>query len=44
MRIVPWTVNDPREMHALLEVGVDGIVTDEPALLREVLRPLAAAA
>jgi glycerophosphoryl diester phosphodiesterase len=36
MRIVPWTVNDPHEMHALIEVGVDGIVTDEPALLRAV--------
>ena len=33
MRIVPWTVNDPREMRALLDVGVDGIVTDDPALL-----------
>jgi glycerophosphoryl diester phosphodiesterase len=38
MRIVPWTVNDPREMHALVELGVDGIVTDEPALLAQVLR------
>jgi glycerophosphoryl diester phosphodiesterase len=36
MRIVPWTVNDPREMRALIELGVDGIVTDEPALLRSV--------
>ena len=36
LRIVPWTVDDPREMHALLELGVDGIVTDEPALLAEV--------
>jgi glycerophosphoryl diester phosphodiesterase len=44
MRIVPWTVNDPREMHALIELGVDGIVTDEPALLRAVLEPVALAA
>jgi glycerophosphoryl diester phosphodiesterase len=44
MRIVPWTVNDPREMHALIELGVDGIVTDEPALLHAVLAPQAAAA
>ena len=36
MRIVPWTVNDPREMHALIELGVDGIVSDDPALLRAV--------
>jgi glycerophosphoryl diester phosphodiesterase len=39
MRLVPWTVNDPREMRALIELGVDGIVTDEPELLREVLAP-----
>jgi glycerophosphoryl diester phosphodiesterase len=37
MRVVPWTVNDPREMHALIELGVDGIVTDAPALLHGVL-------
>jgi glycerophosphoryl diester phosphodiesterase len=37
MRVVPWTVNDARELHALLELGVDGIVTDQPALLREIV-------
>jgi len=36
MRVVPWTVNDPREMRALIDIGVDGIATDEPALLRSV--------
>ncbi len=44
MRVVPWTVNDPREMQALVELGVDGIVTDEPELLHDVLRPLGLAA
>jgi glycerophosphoryl diester phosphodiesterase len=37
MRIVPWTVNDERDMRALIELGVDGIGTDEPGLLRAVL-------
>jgi glycerophosphoryl diester phosphodiesterase len=37
MRVVPWTVNDEREMRALIELGVDGIGTDEPGLLRSVL-------
>lgn len=37
MRVVPWTVNDVRMMAALIDLGVDGLVTDEPALLREVV-------
>src|SRR5215211_4496504 len=41
MRVVPWTVNDPREMRALIDIGVDGIATDEPALLRSVATPAA---
>lgn len=32
-----WTVNAPRDMHRLLEWGVDGIVTDRPDLLAAVL-------
>jgi glycerophosphoryl diester phosphodiesterase len=33
-----WTVNDPAEMRRLLQLGVDGIVTDRADLLRDVLR------
>ena len=36
LRIVPWTVNDVRRMADLVDLGVDGLVTDEPALAREV--------
>ena len=32
-----WTINDPDEMRLLIELGVDCIMTDDPALLREVL-------
>ncbi len=31
-----WTIDDADEMHALLDIGVDGIMTDRPAVLREV--------
>lgn len=33
-----WTVNDPAQMSRLIAAGVDGIMTDAPALLRDVLR------
>ncbi|KGM02847.1 glycerophosphodiester phosphodiesterase family protein, partial [Cellulomonas cellasea] len=33
-----WTVNDPAQMRALLDLGVDGLVTDRADLLRDVLR------
>jgi glycerophosphoryl diester phosphodiesterase len=32
-----WTVNDPVRMEALLDLGVDGIMTDSPGDLRQVL-------
>jgi glycerophosphoryl diester phosphodiesterase len=32
MRVIPWTVNDPKEMVALKGMGVDGFITDYPNL------------
>ena len=40
MRIVPFTVNDPDRMRELVQMGVDGIITDRPATLRSVCKEL----
>ena len=33
LRVIPWTVNDPRAWETLMAWGVDGITTDDPAAL-----------
>jgi glycerophosphoryl diester phosphodiesterase len=37
MAVHAWTVDDPADMRRLLRLGVDGIVTDRPDLLKAVL-------
>ena len=32
-----WTINEPDEMTRLLDLGVDGLVTDFPGRMRELL-------
>ena len=38
VRVIPWTVNDPEDWRRLLDWEVDGITTDFPDLLADVLR------
>lgn len=37
MKVVPWTVNNEKDMNMLLDMGVDGIISDKPWLLKQVL-------
>ncbi|HUH94662.1 MAG TPA: glycerophosphodiester phosphodiesterase [Casimicrobiaceae bacterium] len=37
LKVLPWTVNDPFEMRRLIDLGVDGIITDYPDRLRAVM-------
>jgi glycerophosphoryl diester phosphodiesterase len=37
LQVHVWTVNTVAEMNRLLDMGVDGIITDRPDLLKEVL-------
>ena len=36
-KLYVWTVNDPFQMSAMISKGVDGLITDEPALARRVI-------
>lgn len=37
LRVVVWTVNDESRMRELIRMGVDGIITDYPDMLRKVM-------
>lgn len=37
LKVLAWTVNDAPRMEALIDLGVDGIVTDRPDRLRSVM-------
>lgn len=43
-RVVPWTTNDVEKMREQIRMGVDGIITDRPDILQQVLKEERAAA
>ena len=38
LQVHVWTINDESTMHGLLDLGVDGLMTDDCALLKKVLQ------
>lgn len=40
IKVVPWTVNETSEMKKLIDLGVDGIITDYPNQLSELISNL----
>jgi glycerophosphoryl diester phosphodiesterase len=38
LKVLAWTVNDPADMARMIDLGVDGLVTDRPDLARRVLQ------
>lgn len=37
LTVIPWTVNTAEAMNALMDLGVDGLISDYPTLLRSVM-------
>jgi glycerophosphoryl diester phosphodiesterase len=37
LQVHVWTVDTPEEATAMLDLGVDGIMTDRPAMLKQLL-------
>jgi glycerophosphoryl diester phosphodiesterase len=38
LQVIPWTINEPADQRRLLDWAVDGIITDYPDQLRELMR------
>ncbi|WP_068397586.1 glycerophosphodiester phosphodiesterase family protein [Kribbia dieselivorans] len=37
LKVIPWTVDDPATIEALIDMGVDGVITDYPNTVRDIM-------
>lgn len=37
LKVVPWTCDDPATVRALMDMGVDGIITNYPDRVRQIM-------
>jgi glycerophosphoryl diester phosphodiesterase len=37
LKVIPWTVNEPKDMERAIALGIDGLITDYPDRLRALL-------
>ena len=42
LRVIVWTVNEPAVIAKMLELGVDGIISDRPDVVMKLARDRAA--
>jgi glycerophosphoryl diester phosphodiesterase len=38
VRVYPWTINTEEEMRRMIDLGVDGLITDYPSLAMEIIK------
>jgi len=38
LKVNTWTVDDPADVEKYMEMGVDGIITDRPDILKRLMR------
>jgi glycerophosphoryl diester phosphodiesterase len=37
LKVIAWTVNEPEQIQRMLELGVDGLITDRPDIARRIM-------
>lgn len=38
LQVIPWTVDDADSINELLDAGIDGIITDDPVLVKQIVQ------